>query len=222
MLTPPCALMCSLLPQRPQAARSSPAPLPRSPAVRNWAELSSPALLASPWLCPGPAWGCQGPQQVPGQTQDWREGLGAAGQPLAKSRTQGETSPKSSSSSFSPSPPYTVTNNSCHSLGAHCLPYTGRMYVPYLLHPKSVLNNEYYYPHLSGRQWRFREVICLVQRHFTGQRRSQGSHTDLSLPLAPCADRGTAVLSLGSGDLCYTHASHVRMGCGMARSVLFS
>lgn len=78
-LTPPCTQLSALLPGRHQAARGSPAPSPGSPAVRNWAELSSPALLASPWPFPGPAWGCQDPQQVPGETGGWRGGLGAAG-----------------------------------------------------------------------------------------------------------------------------------------------
>lgn len=69
-------------------------PLTSSLAIRDWAELSSPALLASPWPFPGPAWGCQDPQQVLGQTWGSREGLGAADQPLAKNRAHRETSSK--------------------------------------------------------------------------------------------------------------------------------
>lgn len=106
------------------SCQEQPCPLSSSSAVRNHAELSSPALLASPWPFPGPAWGCQDPQQVPGQTWGWREGLGATGQPLAKNRTHRETSSKILLFLIHPTIPLRTVNNSYHLLGSYCLPYT--------------------------------------------------------------------------------------------------
>lgn len=40
---------------------------------------------------------------------------------------------------------------------------------------------------------------------------SQGSHTDLSLPVSPCADPGAALLTWAVVT-CYTCASHFRVG----------
>lgn len=141
--------MCSLLPQRHQTARSSPAPSPRSPAMRNWAELSSLALLASPWPCPG----LPGDARTHSRCLD-RLGAGEKGwvqqaslwprTELRERQVHNLPLPHSLHPLLS-----TVTNNGFRSLAAQCLPDTVKMDVHDLLNPKSILKNGYYYPHLS-------------------------------------------------------------------------